>query len=279
MSEFLPNINFTFFTGVVEDDQDPLKLGRVRVRAHGYYTEDTSQITTEDLPWAHVAYMNSKETSVPEKDEWVFGFFLDGREAQKPLVLGVLPGIVDEEPTTSRYARNEDVTTKTTSFSKGSVSEPSDPYAAEYPQNKIIETDAGHRVEIDDTDGAERIHIYHTSGSYIEMQPDGNIVIKSANDSYSLANGDNSIAATGTVDIDGSQIELNGNAKSLVRYEDLEAAMSTFKSTLVTWLDTHVHIGNLGYPTAPPVVPSTTVLTPLWQADLKLAKSPDNKLG
>lgn len=279
MSEFLPNINFVFFTGVVEDDQDPLKLGRVRVRAHGYYTQDTALIPTEDLPWAHVSYPNSMETSVPEIDEWVFGFFLDGREAQRPIVLGTLPGIVDEEPTTSRYLRNEDVQAKSTNFSQGSVSEPSDPYAAEYPQNKIIETSAGHRVEIDDTSGAERIHIYHATGSYIEMQPDGNIVIKSANDSYELAEGNKNIGATGTIDIDGSQIELNGNTKSLVRYEDLEAALQTFRDVLVSWLDTHVHIGNLGYPTAPPLVPSTTVVTPLLSADLALAKSPDNKLG
>ena len=44
--------NFQYFFGVVEDRQDPLKMGRVRIRAFGVHTEDRSKIPTEDLPWA-----------------------------------------------------------------------------------------------------------------------------------------------------------------------------------------------------------------------------------
>ena len=45
---------FIWFTGVVEDRNDPTKLGRVRVRCVGYHTDDKIKIPTEDLPWAWV---------------------------------------------------------------------------------------------------------------------------------------------------------------------------------------------------------------------------------
>tara|TARA_A100001011_G_scaffold313240_1_gene331016 strand:+ start:45 stop:266 length:222 start_codon:yes stop_codon:yes gene_type:complete len=43
-----------FFTGVVEDRNDPLQVGRVRVRIYGLHTDDKSLIGTPDLPWCDV---------------------------------------------------------------------------------------------------------------------------------------------------------------------------------------------------------------------------------
>ena len=45
---------FSWFVGVVEDRDDPHRLGRVRVRALGYHTEDKTKIPTDSLPWATV---------------------------------------------------------------------------------------------------------------------------------------------------------------------------------------------------------------------------------
>ena len=41
-----------WFIGVVEDNNDPDKLGRVKVRAYGHHTNDLSDIPLEYLPWA-----------------------------------------------------------------------------------------------------------------------------------------------------------------------------------------------------------------------------------
>jgi hypothetical protein len=41
-----------WWTGVVEDRDDPEKLGRCRVRVFGYHTSDISDLPTSDLPWA-----------------------------------------------------------------------------------------------------------------------------------------------------------------------------------------------------------------------------------
>ena len=56
MSEnyFMGLDGFVWFTGVVEDRNDPDKLGRVRVRCLGFHTEDLNDIPTKDLPWANV---------------------------------------------------------------------------------------------------------------------------------------------------------------------------------------------------------------------------------
>ena len=54
MENFQGQDGFVWFTGVVEDRQDPDKIGRVRVRCVGYHTDNKTKIATEDLPWAWV---------------------------------------------------------------------------------------------------------------------------------------------------------------------------------------------------------------------------------
>lgn len=49
MINFAGKENFVWWTGVVEDVDDPEKLGRVRVRIIGLHE---SNLVTEDLPWA-----------------------------------------------------------------------------------------------------------------------------------------------------------------------------------------------------------------------------------
>ena len=43
MQNFLGRDGFIWFTGVVEDRDDPDKLGRVRVRCVGYHTNDVKK--------------------------------------------------------------------------------------------------------------------------------------------------------------------------------------------------------------------------------------------
>ena len=45
------NPQMVWFQGVVEDRNDPLQLGRVKVRCVGYHTEKKQDLPTEDLPW------------------------------------------------------------------------------------------------------------------------------------------------------------------------------------------------------------------------------------
>ena len=91
---------FVWFTGVVEDRNDPSKLGRVKVRCLGLHTESLVDIPTEDLPWAHIMQSTNNPSmqglgNTPTflvEGTWVVGFFLDAVEKQQPLIMGTLPG-------------------------------------------------------------------------------------------------------------------------------------------------------------------------------------------
>ena len=97
---------FVWWTGVVEDRNDPEKLGRCRVRIFGFHTDDIILLPTSDLPWAlPLQSITSAATSglgqtpvgiVP--GTWVVGWFLDGEEAQRPLIIGTLAGIPEKQP-------------------------------------------------------------------------------------------------------------------------------------------------------------------------------------
>lgn len=111
--DFYGKNGFVWWTGVVENSDDPLKLGSVQVRIIGIHTEDKSRIPTQDLPWAQVAQSpnSSNTTSVPRPGDWVFGFFQDGDFAQIPVVMGVFPGI---ESVQSKIVYQESVVKKGT---------------------------------------------------------------------------------------------------------------------------------------------------------------------
>jgi hypothetical protein len=93
-----------FFYGVVENNVDPEKLGRIQVRFHGLHTDqkvqdDTTGIPTSDLPWAicapsiteaGVSGLGRSPTGIVQ-GAWVMGVFRD-KDHQSPVVFAVLPG-------------------------------------------------------------------------------------------------------------------------------------------------------------------------------------------
>ena len=82
--------NPLFFMGVVENNLDPRLEGRVQVRAFGVHGTN-KQIPRDMLPWAIVAHGNYDPNNIPKINSWVFGVFLDGRDAQQPMVLSLIP--------------------------------------------------------------------------------------------------------------------------------------------------------------------------------------------
>ena len=87
--------NLSNWTGVVEDYDDPLKTGRLRVRIYGFHNPNKTILPTECLPWAMVALPANGSTTFtgPKVGDWVIGFFFDKESAQLPVVTHVLPGI------------------------------------------------------------------------------------------------------------------------------------------------------------------------------------------
>jgi hypothetical protein len=96
MRNFLGHDGFIWWIGVVEDIDDPLTLGRCKVRCFGYHPAiKENSVPTEDLPWALAIHpLNTPNLyGTPRVGEWVFGFFLDALSAQEPAILGYIPGI------------------------------------------------------------------------------------------------------------------------------------------------------------------------------------------
>lgn len=222
-----------WFTGVVEDINDPRQLNRVRVRCFGYHTEDRSIITTGDLPWATI--MNPTNTAgtsglgtLPHgllPGSWVVGFFRDGKSAQDPIVMGSIASQSDTKPDsgtgfsdstgtypTSDYIGEPDVHKMARGENTydykpdAEIAEPASPFAAEYPYNKVTATTSGHVIEMDDTPEAERIRILHKSGALIEIHPNGDIVHRNGN-RWQVVAGNDRIHVTGEV-----QIKVEGDA-------------------------------------------------------------------
>jgi hypothetical protein len=92
--------SFYWWVGVVEDRQDPLFLGRCKVRIAGYHTPDTTELPTKDLPWAYplqpitsAAVSGIGQTPIgPVEGTWVTGFFRDGDDCQEPIMMGTMGG-------------------------------------------------------------------------------------------------------------------------------------------------------------------------------------------
>ena len=100
-TNFMGLDGFVWFVGVVEDRNDPLELGRVRVRCLGFHTDNLIQLPTSDLPWAHVMHPVTDPSmhgmgmspSFLVEGTWIIGFFRDSQEKQQPVIIGSLPGI------------------------------------------------------------------------------------------------------------------------------------------------------------------------------------------
>lgn len=229
-----------WFMGVVEDIKDDKGVARVKVRAIGFHTEDRSSLPHDDLPWATFA-TSGADTNAPmcKPGDWVVGFFLDNTEAQQPVVLAKLHGFTPEQkdksvgfndpdgtyprfantPTTSELARgvaNTIVQYKKDTVAKGIATaagdtwdEPATAYAAVYPNNYVIHTDGYNVIELDDTAGKERVHVFHHHGSFFEFHPTGDVVQRTLGGHFLMAyngmriyvTGDASVSATGNLSL------------------------------------------------------------------------------
>ena len=312
---FMGMDGFVWFTGVVEDRNDPSKLGRVKVRCLGLHTESKVDIPTEDLPWAHIMQSTNNPSmqglgNTPTflvEGTWVVGFFLDAVEKQQPLIMGTLPGIPQavadttkgfndpngtypsekithsnhaiEESDVNRLARNDTdkahavvaakntakTSTVPTANSSTTWNEPDSAYAAAYPKNHVLETESGHIKEYDDTSGQERIHEYHTKGTFYEIDKDGNKSTRVVGDNYEVVAGSDFVNIKGTanltidsncntyikgnwnIQVDGTKTEVVTGAvsetyKSTKTENVTGAVQETFSSTQTTNVSSNVTI-------------------------------------
>lgn len=210
---------FFWWFGVVEDRDDPQKLGRVKVRVHNFHG-DKVKTPTADLQWAFIIMQPTsasyKKTGLSPTGlmvgSTVVGFFADSGEGQIPMILGSLPGIEDRDPAkhdVSLLAR------EINPLNKNIVGpEPSSAYSAVYPYNRVYQSESGHIVEIDDTPNKERIHVFHRTGTYTEINHEGRRVNKIVDNDIEVILKDKTVYIQGNakVEVKGNvDVTVNGN--------------------------------------------------------------------
>lgn len=201
---------FRWFVGVVEDRDDPEQLGRVRARAYGFHG-DKVDTPTEHLPWAVIMMSPTSAGNLGvgisptgiQVGSTVLGFFMDGNEMQIPVVMGTLVGKPNDKHDVSPLARGQQSTSKAILGP-----EPSSPYAAKYPFNKVLQSESGHVIEIDDTPNNERLHTYHRSGTYSEIGQDGTRVNRIVSDDFEIVQKNKTVFIQGNV-----SVTVKGNVK------------------------------------------------------------------
>lgn len=207
---------FRWFFGFIEDINDPDQLGQVKVRVPNIHGD----MPIDDLPWATlvtpVTSASLLEVGIApvgmKVGTMVFGFFADGKEYNIPIIVGSINKINDNDKSkhdVSKLARGQNSIRK-----KPLGPEPESAYKAKYPFNHTFTTTAGHAIEIDDTPGQERIHLFHKSGTYVEINKDGRMVTKVQDNDYQVivknrevfVGGNVKVTVNGNVDI-----KVNGN--------------------------------------------------------------------
>ena len=215
---------FRWFVGVVEDRDDPEQQGRVRVRIYNVHG-DVVETPKSTLPWAIIlmpGYSASlKQVGVSatgiQVNSTVFGFFMDGNDTTMPVIFGVMPGKGD----LPKLAAGQNTINK-----QLLGPEPESAFRAKYPFNKVTQTESGHVIEIDDTPNFERLHTFHRSGTYSEVDQSGRRVNKIVGDDYEIVQKDQTVYINGnvnikvkgnyTLDVDGDVV-INGRTVNINR--------------------------------------------------------------
>ena len=76
-----------------------------------------------------------------------------------------------------------------------------DKVSSAYPHNHVRQSECGHVEEWDDTPGTERLHRYHTTGTFEEIQSDGTRIVKNVGNSYEMTEGIKNVVIGGTCNV------------------------------------------------------------------------------
>jgi len=247
-----------FYRAYVEDDADPKKLQRLRVRILGVHSQEIDELPINCLPWAEPCipitvgdvggdkgYMDT-----PSIGNWVWIFFEDALK-QLPHYFAI---IRTEKDKNSTFKQPNSITE---SLANDKVI-----------RNKVIK-DRWDNVTIVDNDHYEKTDTWQnkvelnrdtvqlTNGSAkvnIKLESDGNITIFSD--------------AGGTVKVGNSALS------SAVNFNFLSKWMESIEKAI----ETHVHNGNLGYPTGPGIAPTISSISAILRPQTESPKLqiPDN---
>ena len=119
---------------------------------------------------------------------------------------------------------------------EGTWDQPECAYNTVYPYNKVFESEAGHVLEFDDSPDGERVNIYHSKGTFIEIDPNGSQINYIVGDGFYITENNGNIYINGTCNLTvaselnilcqgNANIEVNGTADVVV-HDDLNIGVA-----------------------------------------------------
>lgn len=144
------------YFGFVEDNKDPLRVGRCRVRIAGLY----DSLSLDDLPWLIPICPPNLDTVIkpPKIGSQVICISLDEHN-HNILILGIVYGVPD------------------------TIQEPDTPFDSltNYPKNWVYESETGSTISVNDASGAQDMKFYNSRGNAVHLTGSGSINLPSHN--------------------------------------------------------------------------------------------------
>jgi len=210
-------------TWVVGFFRDPAKQEPVIMGAlPGVNTKDTTNFTVAASSAVGGKSMYDKEGGFKDpKEKYPTSYYVGKADTN----------LLAQEDHNSHLATGTRTTNDPASWSTASGSNVKFPSSgitgSKYPFNHVLETECGHFVEFDDTEGNERIHIYHAKGTFVEIDKSGNVMIKTvgnvtnvvAGNMDTYVQGNYSLSVDGNMDVYavGNLTEkITGNVKTTI---------------------------------------------------------------
>jgi len=194
--------------GQVVSNDDPERRGRVRVSCPELLTDpDTGEVVP--TPWCETGFMVDGQLNVPDIGDPVYlqsrysdsgGMYqlvyTPGRPGETAEGDSRIPPVAREGEDESTGALKAGIPFKVPAFSnaaemrdsRGSIIReglfedeeipglPGTYNVSSYPRSRVLKTKGGLLLEIDDTPGQERVHLWHSSGAYFEVNSEGVLV-------------------------------------------------------------------------------------------------------
>lgn len=198
---------------------------------------ETKPVGNQGVVYPTALYVDKADTNVIASQSVVWTKELEEGQAHHPS-FAVKGGLEIDDA----------VHTKWTNASEAEIQQPVSTQAnTKYPFNHVLETESGHYIEFDDTKDNERIHIFHKAGTFIEIDPTGNVVIKTVGNVTNIVAGNMdthvvgnySLSVGGNIDIYAVKNlteKVDGNRKTTITgTETLEitgAVTNTLKAAL-----------------------------------------------